>query len=224
MMELILNGLGPKALIFERREEIITLGVMVAEELFDKTAPVVTLTPEDFRQVLGWDGKIVHVRGDQVSDTVLEWNAGNGVGGLSQSRVQLTDADRAMLDGANGEAARISLKIIIRMADMMDAKELMDVSQAHADGAWYGPGSVAFGRRLRDWGGRFQVPTTINSLNVDQKRWRALGSVPTLVLRAMTWPRHLSIWVGRFRSLVPRICLRQHRSWVIRLPGESPMR
>ncbi|OJJ61726.1 hypothetical protein ASPSYDRAFT_64967 [Aspergillus sydowii CBS 593.65] len=175
MMELILNGLGPKALIFERREEIITLGVMVAEELFDKTAPVVTLRPEDFHQVLGWDGKTVHVRGDQVSDTVLEWNAGNGVGGLSQSRVQLTDADRAMLDGANGEAARISLKIIIRMADMMDAKELMDVSQAHADGAWYGPGSVAFGQRLRDWGGRFQVPTTINSLNVDQKRWRALG-------------------------------------------------
>lgn len=27
MLELILNGLGPKALIFERREEIITLGV-----------------------------------------------------------------------------------------------------------------------------------------------------------------------------------------------------
>ena len=67
------------------------------------------------------------------------------------------------------------MKIIIRMADMMGAQELMDVSQAHADGAWYGPGSVAFGQRLRDWGGKFRVPTTINSLNVDQKRWRALG-------------------------------------------------
>lgn len=178
MMELILNGLGPKALVFERREEIITLGVMVAEELFDKTAPVVTLSPGDFREVLKWDGRIVHVQGGRVSDIAVDGSS-NGVAslctGLRQSNVQLTGEDRAMLDGANGEAARISLKIIIRMAEMMDAKELMDVSQAHADGAWYGPGSVAFGQRLRNWGGRFQVPTTINSLNVDQKRWRALG-------------------------------------------------
>ncbi|RJE18756.1 hypothetical protein PHISCL_08907 [Aspergillus sclerotialis] len=60
------------------------------------------------------------------------------------------------------------------MAHMMGARELMEVSQAHVDGAWYGPGSMAFGQRLRDWGGKFQVPTTINALNVDQKRWRVL--------------------------------------------------
>lgn len=40
--------LGPKALIFERHEEIITLGVMVAEELFNKSAAVVALKSEDF--------------------------------------------------------------------------------------------------------------------------------------------------------------------------------
>ncbi|KAF4472835.1 DUF521 domain [Fusarium albosuccineum] len=179
MMELILNGLGPKALIFERREEIITLGVMVAEELFDKTAPVVTLGPEDFRQVLGWDGRTVHVQNDQVSDAPLKPSSTNetetSAVAINNFGIQLSDSDRAMLDGANGKAARISLKIIIRMADMMGARELMDISQAHTDGAWYGPGSVAFGQRLRDWGGRFQVPTTINSLNVDKKRWRALG-------------------------------------------------
>lgn len=179
MMELILNGLGPKALIFERREEIITLGVMVAEELFDKTAAVVTLNPEDFCEALGWDGKTVHIRGELVSDAPLKADSANGAAkptiDLNNFGVKLTDADRAMLDGASGEAAKISLKIIIRMADMMGAKELMDVSQAHVDGAWYGPGSNAFGQRLRDWDGKFQVPTTINALNVDQKRWRLLG-------------------------------------------------
>lgn len=180
MMELILNGMGPKALIFERLEEIITLGVMVAEELFDKTAPVVTLSPDDFRELLGWNGRPVHVQDEQVSDAPLNSNdkpngAVNEAIDLNASNVQLTDADREMLDGADGEAARVSLKIIIRMADMMGARELMDVSQAHTDGAWYGPGSVAFGKRLRDWGGKFQVSTTINSLNVDQKQWRALG-------------------------------------------------
>ncbi|OGM49367.1 hypothetical protein ABOM_003504 [Aspergillus bombycis] len=179
MMELILNGLGPKALIFERREEIITLGVIVAEEMFDKSAAVVTLNPEDFRRVLSWDGKTVHVQGEIVSDSPLNTHSSDRgmkpTVDLTKCNVQLTDSDRAMLDGTHGEAARISLQIIIRMADMMGARELMDIRQAHTDGAWYGPGSVAFGKRLRDWGGKFKVPTTINSLNIDQKRWRALG-------------------------------------------------
>ena len=179
MMELILNGLGPKALIFKRREEIITLGVIVAEELFNKSAAVVTLNPEDFRRVLGWDGRTVHVQDELVSDGPLSLNITDGAvkpaADLNKCNVQLTDSDRAMLDGAHSEAPRISLKIITRMADMMGARELMDVRQAHTDGAWYGPGSVAFGKRLRDWGGKFQVPTTINSLNIDQKRWRVLG-------------------------------------------------
>lgn len=147
--------------------------------MFNKTAAVITLNPEDFRQVLAWDGKTVHIQSELVSDAPLRANTSNLAAkpavDLNNLDIQLTDSDRATLDGANGEAARISLKIIIRMADMMGARELMDVSQAHTDGAWYGPGSVAFGQRLRDWGGKFQVPTTINSLNVDQKRWRTLG-------------------------------------------------
>ncbi|KAE8361352.1 hypothetical protein BDV27DRAFT_167000 [Aspergillus caelatus] len=179
MMELILNGLGPKGLIFARREEIITLGVIVAEELFDRTAAVVTLSPEDFREVLGWNGKTVHIQGDLVSNTPLEANTAIGAAkpsfDLNSYNIQLTETDRAMLRGASGEAATISLRIIIKMASMMGAQELIDICQAHVDGAWYGPGSVTFAQRLRDWGGKFQVPTTINSLNVDQKRWRALG-------------------------------------------------
>ncbi|KAF5585096.1 DUF521 domain-containing protein [Fusarium pseudocircinatum] len=144
MMELILNGLGPKALIFKRREDIITLGVIVAEEFFGKTAPVVVLRPEDFHQILGWN-------------------------------VQLSDFDKASLEGVNGEATRISMKILARVADMMGAHEMIDVSQAHLDGAWYGPGSLAFAKKLRDLGGRFRIPSTINSLNIDQRRWRNLG-------------------------------------------------
>ncbi|KAM5353151.1 hypothetical protein ACJ41O_001238 [Fusarium nematophilum] len=179
MMELILNGLGPKALIFERREEIITLGVIVAEEFFGKTAPVVTIKPEDFRRMLDWNGKTVHVLSDQVSDSPLDADSAAGYAtpniDLKSLGVQLSEFDRDTLDGAHGEATRISMKVIIRMAHMMGARELMDVSQAHVDGAWYGPGSVSFGKRLRDWGGKFRVPSTINSLNIDQKRWRTLG-------------------------------------------------
>ncbi|KAM0421047.1 hypothetical protein ACHAPT_011118 [Fusarium lateritium] len=178
MMELILNGLGPKGLVFKRREEIITLGVMVAEELFGKTAPVVTLEPQDFQQLLGWNGETVHIQGDQVSNDHLEESdvhKDTADFDIKSLGVALSGFDRATLNGENGEATRISMKILVRMADMMGAREMMDISQAHVDGAWYGPGSVAFGQRLRDWGGKFRVPSTLNSLIIDQRRWRALG-------------------------------------------------
>ncbi|KAL6362048.1 hypothetical protein LRP88_05531 [Fusarium phalaenopsidis] len=173
MMELILNGLGPKALVFQRREEIMTLGIIVAEELFGKTAPVVTLKPHDFQQFLGWDGEMVHVKGGQVSNGPLEGsdNHKHTLGFDIQSLgVQLSAFDRAILKGEHGETTMVSMKILVRMADMMDAREMMDVGQAHVDGAWYGPGSVAFGQRLRDWGGKFRVPSTLNALTIDHRR------------------------------------------------------
>ncbi|KAF4494407.1 DUF521 domain [Fusarium agapanthi] len=178
MMELILNGLGPKALIFKRREDIITLGVIVAEEFFGKTAPVVALRPEDFRQVLGWNGTTVYIHGDKVSDGPLQPSPpelDRAIFDISSLKVQLSDFDKATLEGVNGEATRISMKILARVADMMGAQEMIDVSQAHVDGAWYGPGSLAFAKKLRDLGGSFRIPSTINSLNIDQRRWRNLG-------------------------------------------------
>ncbi|KAF5686406.1 DUF521 domain-containing protein [Fusarium denticulatum] len=178
MMELILNGLGPKALIFKRREDIITLGVIVAEEFFGKTAPVVVLRPEDFDQILSWNGTTVYIHGDRVSDFPLQSSPPDhdrAIFDISSLKVQLSDFDKAALEGVNGEATRISMKILARVADMMGAQEMIDVSQAHLDGAWYGPGSLAFAKKLRDLGGRFRIPSTINSLNIDQRRWRNLG-------------------------------------------------
>lgn len=175
MMELILNGLGPRAFIFERREEIITLGVFVADELFQKTVPVVTVGHDNFRKVLNWDKKMVHIVGGQISLSPLNQDLEEQDEGYTQSHLELTDSDREMLEGAHGEAAKVALNIIVRQARLMEARALMNVSQAHVDGAWYGPASVAFGTRLRDWGGKFKVPTTLNSLTVDQRKWRALG-------------------------------------------------
>ncbi|CAH0003209.1 unnamed protein product [Clonostachys byssicola] len=179
MMELILNGLGPKAFIFERREEIITLGIFVADEFFKATAPVVTVGRDNFQKILGWNGQTVHILNNLVSLNPLHVDPTKDLthpeDNLDNLGIELSDFDRATLAGVYGEAAKVSMKVIIRQAHMMGARCLMDVSQAHVDGAWYGPASVAFGKKLRDWGGKFQVPTTINSLNVDQKRWRALG-------------------------------------------------
>lgn len=179
MLELMLSGLGPKSLIFERLDEIITLGVLVAEEFFDRSAPVSTLRPEDFQDLLTWNGQIIHVLDGRVSKGPLvpvPYNETDTEGFAGRySAVSLSDFDRAALDGVYGEATRTSMKIIVRTAHMMGASELMDISQAHVDSAWYGPGSLALGLMLRDWGGRFRVPSTLNSSSVDHRRWKSLG-------------------------------------------------
>ena len=65
LLELLLNGHAPRGLIFARNEEILTLSVLIAEELFGKTIPVVTLKPDDFEALLS--ANYVQIDGNKVS-------------------------------------------------------------------------------------------------------------------------------------------------------------
>lgn len=184
ILELLLNGKGPEAILFERKEDILTLGVMISEEIFGKAIPVLKLEQEDFCQLSKLNGRRLHVNGSHASASKLP----DPLGLFFQRRkneaqpqtiirkVELSDKDRAFLDGSHGEAARVSMRIILRMAELFEVQELMSVSQVHVDGCIYtGPGSLAFAERLRDLGGKVLVPTTLNSISIDQKRWKAQG-------------------------------------------------
>ncbi|KAI9903059.1 hypothetical protein N3K66_002411 [Trichothecium roseum] len=175
LLELLMNGKGPGALIFERREEILTLGVMVAEEVFGKSIPVVVLSPGDFKSLLSLHGLPLHVQDGRVSAQQGEVDY-KGQGNDYKSQVHLSELDQAFLDGQHGEACRIAMRVIIRMADLLDASELINVSQVHVDGCIYtGPASLAFANLLREKGAKVRVPTSLNSISIDQKRWRAQG-------------------------------------------------
>ncbi|KAM5348949.1 hypothetical protein ACJ41O_008772 [Fusarium nematophilum] len=181
MLELLLNDMGPKAILFERREDILTLGVMIAEEIFGKSIPVVTLTAEDFREIL--NASYVYIDGDRVSqidadDTMRELQHGSAETQPERfaGNIELSDIDKAFLDGSHGKAARAAMRIILRMAHLQGARQLIDIAQVHIDGCVYtGPGSLAFAEKLRDWGGKILVPTSLNSISVDQRQWRAQG-------------------------------------------------
>lgn len=184
LLELILNGKGPKAMLFEREEDILTLGVIVTEEMFGKSIPVVTLAPDDFKKLSG--AGFVRIDGNRVafSDERGE-PSGESMGpadtGHVFGEVALSDADMAFLSGIHGEAARSAMRIIARMARLQGARELIDVTQVHVDGCVYtGPGSLLFAEKLRDMGGCVVVPTTLNSISVDHARWRAQGVDPAL--------------------------------------------
>lgn len=88
-------------------------------------------------------------------------------------RLTLTDADRAMLDGARGPAAQMAMSIVVRMADVFGARELMDITAAHIDSTIYiGEAGLEFAERLAGIGARVAVPTTLNVSGLDEHHWQ----------------------------------------------------
>ena len=48
--------------------------------------------------------------------------------------LELSRHDKQLLDGQHGEGAHLAMRIVVRMAEVHEAAELMDVTQAHIDG------------------------------------------------------------------------------------------
>jgi predicted aconitase len=82
--------------------------------------------------------------------------------------LELTAEDRAALDGSRGEAAALAMRIVVAMAELMDAPGLIGVTSAHIDGCLYhGRAGLDFARRLTDRGAHVVVPTTLNVSSLD---------------------------------------------------------
>nr|WP_178121488.1 aconitase X [Pseudomonas sp. MS15a(2019)] len=176
LLELLLAGRGPAALVLSEPDEILSLGAIVAEELFGRSLPVVSLGAAAFAALAecdeiavadGWVG----APEDPFPATPVD----------TPKELQLSATDRAKLAGAEGQAVQAAMKILVRMARLQGAGELLDITQAHIDGCIYtGPASLAFAQRLVAWGGRVRVPTSLNAVSVDQRRWREQGVDPAL--------------------------------------------
>ncbi|GAC1039974.1 aconitase family protein [Pseudomonas sp. No.117] len=176
LLELLLAGRGPAALLLAEPDEILSLGAIVAEELFGLSLPVVSLGAEAFAAL----AEIDEIR---VSDGWIGSPGGHFPAAAPEdtAELRLSATDQAILDGAQGRAAQAAMKILVRMARLQGAGELLDISQAHIDGCIYtGPASLAFAQRLVEWGGKVRVPTSLNAVSVDQRRWREQGVAAAL--------------------------------------------
>ena len=184
LMELISNGLAPAALVLAEADEILTLGVLVAQTLFQRSLPVLCIGKEAFGQLRGKafarvDGTGLSLYDSTPDDTPAPRN--DRPTEDAHSSIELTAHDRALLDGSQGKAAQVAMQIVLRMAHIQGAKYLVDITQAHIDGCIYtGPASLRFAQQLVAWGAKVRVPTTLNSISVDQRRWRELGIDPAL--------------------------------------------
>jgi predicted aconitase len=75
----------------------------------------------------------------------------------------LDDRDRYVLEGRHGEASRMAMSVVARMAEISGAPSLIDITSAHIDGCLYhGKVGLEFAQRLAKGGGQVVVPTTLN--------------------------------------------------------------
>lgn len=174
LLDLALTGRAPAALVFREPEDVVTLGALIAAEMFGRSIPVVRLSPEAF-------AAFTRERGAEIT---AEGITGGGLSlalaPATAATLELTARDRAMLDGAEGEGVRQAMRIVCAMAAQQGAGRLVDVTRGHIDGCIYAsPANLTFAERMAATGARVRIPTTMNAISVDHANWRRQGVPPT---------------------------------------------
>lgn len=187
MLELLLVGNAPAALILAHPDEILALGVIAANILFDVSIPVVVLPAPDFQRLHDIDHLEVH--DSELTTALPSVKASNQRQQVSLhppiNDMELSATDLGILAGAKGAAAKLALEIILCFARVQGATELLDVSRSHIDSCIYtGPASLRFPQKLLSLDAKVAVPTTMNSISIDSRRWREIGMDPELSTQA----------------------------------------
>ena len=78
-----------------------------------------------------------------------------------------------MLRGDHGAASKLAMSILVRMAEVAGAEELLDITCAHIDSTVYiGDAGLEFAERLASLGAKVTVPTTLNVSGLDEQHWQ----------------------------------------------------
>ncbi|MCZ7500264.1 MULTISPECIES: aconitase X [Agrobacterium] len=170
LLDLILTGRAPSALVFCEAEDVLTLGALIAAEMFGKPLPVLRLDAENFARF----SEAVHVR---IDEKAIEADGVSlAVTSPATAHLDLGDDDRAMLEGRDGIAVQQAMRITVAMAAQQGASALVDVTQGHIDGCIYAsPANLTFAEKMAEMGAKVRVPTTMNAISVDKAHWRSQG-------------------------------------------------
>ncbi|MDS9469189.1 aconitase family protein [Paracoccus sp. MBLB3053] len=173
ILDLVLSGKGPAAIIFSDAEDVATLGALIADRLFSRKLPVLRVSFEIMARLAGQASLRIDrdaIRSD-MPDLPIDAAAHDGL--------ELSDGDQAILAGRDGEAAALSMQIICEVARLQGARRLTDISRGHIDGCIYAhPANLIFAERMADLGAKVRVPTTINAISVDRQNWQRQGVPP----------------------------------------------
>ncbi len=108
---------------------------------------------------------------------------------MNHTRPRLSTHEQGLLAGDAGAATQLAMRIVVRMGEILGARELVEITSAHIDGCLYhGDGGVEFAERLVELGGRVSVAATLNVGALDllnPARVRASDRRRTMALRQM---------------------------------------
>ena len=170
LVELARNAKAPAALVFREAEDILTLGAMIAEQLFDRPIAVLRLPPDTFEHLSA-------SRYARISGHTLEFDGQSiPLSQLSVDELTLTDHDRDMLQGTKGTALKVAMEILCLIAAAQGASTLINVSRAHIDGCILAhDANLDFAEMMADMGAKTRIPTTMNAISVDRENWQTQG-------------------------------------------------
>ena len=107
---------------------------------------------------------------------------------MSDTPLELSPRE-AELVAHGGPAVQLAMGIVVRMGEILGARELVRITSSHIDGCLYhGDGGVEFAERLVELGGHVSVPATLNVGALDllhPSRVRSRGHRREMALRQM---------------------------------------
>jgi predicted aconitase with swiveling domain len=195
MLELLLNGKGPRAIILRDADSILCTGAIVAEEFFKDecpSIPIICAVKDQFSKLQEYSSLQVfiqkeNVNGQEKSQVIIS-SSDNGYTHSTQNLMELSDTleiDPAYDLENQSEATRMAFQTVKRVAAISNATKLLPIACAHIDAVTFiGQGGLRFAQKLAELGGKVSVPTTLNSQSVDRRRWAELGVDASLAKNA----------------------------------------
>ncbi|MFD1881256.1 aconitase X [Paracoccus pacificus] len=171
ILDMLLNGVAPAALIFSEAEDVATLGALIGAEMFGRTLPVLRVSAADFARLARAERLTITedaITGDGISLPIAD---------PPQTALTLTPADQALLAG--DEATAAAMRIVVKAAQLQGAAALTDVTRGHIDGCILAnQANLIFAEKMADLGAQVRVPTTMNAISVDRENWQRQGVPP----------------------------------------------
>ncbi len=97
------------------------------------------------------------------------------------AELYLTAEEQAMLAGAEGPGVKRAMEIVVALARIYGAADLIPVVHAQIAGVSYkniGDAGVEFLNRWADEGARVRVPAALNPMGMERGKWQAWGIQP----------------------------------------------
>ena len=179
LLQLARNGQAPSALVFHEKEDILTLGAMIAGRLFDRPIAVLRLALPIYAALA--KAEVAEI----LDETLMFASQSIALRQPNLRELTLSDVDQQMLKGHHGLARKIAMETLCLMAAGQGANSLIDVTRAHIDGCILAhDANLDFAEKMHQIGAKTCIPTTINAISVDRENWKTQGVVPDFGAKA----------------------------------------